>query len=185
LLCIWITLLLTPLINATSMHATPCKIISSDWLGFNLPIVLYDPSIYDYGVMVQSLKTLNVSQVRIPIHWAFLERYAEGSIEPNYLSRLDLAMEKLSLANISTLFFFSGSPTWVSSGSSDIYPPTRVQPYVTRLKWLIERYTPKGMTAVQIWNEGKDLFILVMTCPQLIFHHSGLLLKILLHIPIC
>ncbi|KAG2394092.1 hypothetical protein C9374_003856 [Naegleria lovaniensis] len=128
----------------------------SEWFGTNLPFIFYDPSQYNYDVFIEGMKQLNISHVRIPIHWSVLEPQ-NGILEPTYVSRLDFTMDKLSKANISSLFFIAGSPKWISSNPSasnyDQYPPTSVEPFILRVKWLLERYAMKGLEIIQIWNE--------------------------------
>ena len=91
------------------------------------------------------------------------------------VSRLDFTMDKLYKANISSLFFIAGSPRWISSNPSatnyDQYPPTSIEPFIFRVKWLLDKYSTKGLEMIQIWNEvNLPAFWAPMEDPQAYTH---------------
>ncbi|EFC41213.1 predicted protein [Naegleria gruberi] len=156
-------------LNANPLSTTT-NISIPEFLATNLPFPFYDNSLFSYDLMIESLKRVNITHIRIPIHWALLEPI-RNQLYDVYLARVDLAMDKLSKNGIKSLFFFSGSAPWISSdpttSKSDTYPPTSITPYTDRLVWLIERYAKKGLEIVQIWNEvNLPAFWMPMENPQ-------------------
>ncbi|MBK9280049.1 MAG: cellulase family glycosylhydrolase [Candidatus Obscuribacter sp.] len=145
---------------AASKHiqksSTYCATVSrgydlSDFLGVTVAFEIYDPSIYPS--LIQRLRQLGVSHVRIPIHWWYLEP-VKGKIDPVFIMRLDTAMRVLRSSGIQVVMYFSGSTPWNTTdgkGLSDRYPPASFVDYVERANWLADRY--KDLEGIQIWNE--------------------------------
>lgn len=126
------------------------RIVFSDYLGMNTPLLFYAPEAYQRQLTM--LKTLGLKWVRVDLHWDYMEPVAGAW-------RYDLSdpmMQALQEGGFKPVVYLVGTAPFAATQPEgtpfrDQYPPRENHEYAARIVALAKRYP--FVTHWQVWNE--------------------------------
>jgi hypothetical protein len=114
---------------------------------------------------IELLRAAGVDWIRMNVNWAGLEPDAKGDVNEWLLADYDYAVEQALAAGLEILMpIADGVPYWASADPEKrvvngartwevTYRPTRASDYGDVVRFVVERYAPRGVHAFQLWNE--------------------------------
>lgn len=115
---------------------------------------------------IELLRAAGVQWIRANVNWAGLEPDQKGKINTWLLAEYDYAIDKARAAGIEVLMPISdGVPYWASADPAKYvdgsgkrryqvtYRPANASDYGDIVRFVVERYSARGVHAYQIWNE--------------------------------
>ncbi len=102
--------------------------------------------------VLDKLKAVGVTWVRIDIGWISLEYRGKRNWESWYLNQVDYCVNAARARGINVLGMLWGTPGWANGDQAREVPPTNVNDYADAARWAAERYRGK-VAAWEVWNE--------------------------------
>ena len=130
-----------------------------------VPDLTWGVSRTDVDRTVAAMQDAGVRWVRMNASWAAIEPNGKGIHDPGGVASLDYAVDKARAAGIDVIMpIADGVPYWASadpakttSGSTrtwnHYWRPTSFGDYADVVRWLVQRYSPRGVHTFEIWNE--------------------------------
>jgi hypothetical protein len=120
----------------------------------------------DVDRQVALMREAGARWVRANVNWRWLEADSKGAIDAGTLAQYDYAVERARAAGLEVLMPISdGVPYWASSDPNkrtdaagkrhwnDRYPPAHMADFADITRFVVERYSARGVHAYEIWNE--------------------------------